>query len=106
MTDGSGAAKSGQPVRRRRSAGAEVAPEEGQRALIVAARLVDLHGKVYLPIFERLERELVALHRRELAIERAKKIAATRGVSAYREAALSDPFSIYATVDRSANASR
>lgn len=51
--------------------------DEGRRALVVAARLVDLYGEIYLPLFERLERELVALSQREDAIERARLIART-----------------------------
>jgi hypothetical protein len=47
-----------------------------ERALLVAAQLVAYHGDAYLPIFERLERELAALHRQTSAVERARTIAA------------------------------
>lgn len=45
-----------------------------ERALIVAAELVDLYGEVYAPIFERLEAEFIELRRRETAIERARQV--------------------------------
>ena len=48
--------------------------ERVQRALITAATLVDLYGDECLPIFERLERELLAMERSQSAIERAKQI--------------------------------
>lgn len=46
-----------------------------ERALIVAAQLVELYGEVYLPIFERLERELAQLQRKSSAVDRARRIA-------------------------------
>lgn len=58
--------------------------DEGERALIVAAQLVDLYGEIYLPLFERLEEGLIELERREAATDRARHIAKTRDLSAYR----------------------
>lgn len=46
-----------------------------ERALITAARIVDMHGDVYVPIFERLERELLEIRRKGSAAERARMIA-------------------------------
>ncbi len=51
---------------------------EGRRALVVAARLVDLYGEIYLPLFERLESELLELERRGSTIDRARVLAGCR----------------------------
>jgi hypothetical protein len=53
----------------------EVTIEEGRRALLVGARLVDLYGEIYLPLFERLEAEFMELQRRGSAVERALALA-------------------------------
>lgn len=53
----------------------EVTIEEGRRALLVGARLVDLYGEIYLPLFERLEAEFMELQRRGSAVERARALA-------------------------------
>lgn len=73
--------------------------EEGRAALVVAARLVDLYGDIYLPLFERMERDLINLYRREAARERARLVARTGDLSAYEEAAKGDPFTILDTFD-------
>lgn len=39
------------------------------------AKAIMLYGDKYLPIFERLERELDAATKRELTLERVKKLA-------------------------------
>lgn len=46
-----------------------------ERALLTAAQLVEYHGEVYAPIFERLEQELAALERRDSAAARARRLA-------------------------------
>lgn len=46
-----------------------------ERGMKFVARCVADGGTVYLPIFERLERELAAIDRTESAIERAKRMA-------------------------------
>lgn len=46
-----------------------------ERGMKFVARCVADGGTVYLPIFERLERELAAFDRTESAIERAKRMA-------------------------------
>ncbi len=79
-----------------------VTTEEVRRALIIAARLVDLYGERALPFFERLERELIAHYRRQAAKERACLIAKTEDLSAYEEAAKGDPFTIFETIDQTA----
>ncbi|TVQ84003.1 MAG: hypothetical protein EA357_04185 [Micavibrio sp.] len=43
-----------------------------------AARLVDTHGKDYLPVFERLERELQERQHEEALLARAKEVARQR----------------------------
>lgn len=48
--------------------------ERVRNALIVAARLVEYHGEVYAPIFERLEREMVEMQRSTGVSERARRI--------------------------------
>lgn len=53
----------------------QVTIDEGRRALVVAARLVELYGEIYLPLFERLEAELLELQRRGSALDRARAIA-------------------------------
>lgn len=49
-----------------------------ERALKVAAHYVNEGGPVYLPIFERLERELAALETTASALDRARKMAGRR----------------------------
>ena len=73
--------------------------EQGERALIVTARLVNLYGEICLPLFERMERDLINLYRREAAKERARSIAKTEDIAAYIKAADSDPFTILETFD-------
>ena len=45
-----------------------------QHALKLCARIVVLHGEVYLPIFERLEKDIKALEKRKITMERIKDI--------------------------------
>jgi gamma-glutamyltranspeptidase len=50
-----------------------------EAALIIVARhVVALGGDVYLPVYERLERELAALEARETAIDRARRLVRER----------------------------
>ena len=50
-----------------------------EAALIVVARHVAAPGgEVYLPVYERLERELAALEARETAIDRARRLVRER----------------------------
>lgn len=55
---------------------------EIEAAMLTAAQLVELYGEVYAPIFERLEKELAALDRRDSAAERARRLARTRALPA------------------------
>lgn len=45
------------------------------RALQIAAKIVSSEGAVYLPIFERLEREYSQLSAADAALERARRMA-------------------------------
>ena len=45
-----------------------------ERALRVMAKIVALHGDVYLPLFERLEKELFAARKQEALRKRALKL--------------------------------
>lgn len=49
-----------------------------EHALVLVAGVVDRHGETYLPIYERLERELDIAKRRTGALERAKRLARTK----------------------------
>lgn len=49
--------------------------ERIQRALLVAARLVALHGDDFLPHFESLEREFADIEGRQSAVKRAVTLA-------------------------------
>lgn len=51
-----------------------VTVERLERALLTAARIVDLHGDVYLPIFERLEAELADRRARQSSLSRARAL--------------------------------
>lgn len=53
--------------------------ERVQRALVLMAYFIELDGDVYLPLYERLEKELAALLQREDTRERARNL-----LSAYR----------------------
>jgi hypothetical protein len=55
--------------------------ERLERGLVVAAYLIELHGPVMAPIFERLEREAEAMRSNQDAAGRAKKL-----LDAYRTA--------------------
>ncbi|WP_299847943.1 hypothetical protein [uncultured Paracoccus sp.] len=46
-----------------------------EQALEYAATCVALHGDAYLPLFERLEAELLAAQAKESALERARRLA-------------------------------
>jgi hypothetical protein len=48
--------------------------ERLERGLVISAYIVTRHGSVYTPIFERLERELVAMRSDQDALSRAKKL--------------------------------
>lgn len=54
-----------------------------ERGLVVAAYLMELHGPVMAPIFERLEREAEAMRSSQDAQGRAKKL-----LDAYRTKAI------------------
>lgn len=47
-----------------------------ERALMAAAYIVDRHGLAYVPIFERLERELATLQAADGAVSRARALIA------------------------------
>lgn len=49
--------------------------EELKAALATVAEIIVAHGDAYLPIFERLERELDGAVERELTLERVKSAA-------------------------------
>lgn len=53
-----------------------------ERALLAAAYVVDRHGPVYVPIFERLERELAALQANDGAVARARALIARTTIDA------------------------
>ncbi len=69
-----------QPSTRRRKrrnpvdAGAPPSVERLQEALVLAAYIVDKHGPVYLPIMNRVERELIAAKQVERGVTRARQI--------------------------------
>ena len=44
-----------------------------ERALLIAARCIELDGAVHLPIFQRLERELEAMKQTDGTQERARQ---------------------------------
>jgi len=48
--------------------------ERLERALVVAAHLMERHGALVVPIFERLERELAKMKSDQDAIDRAKQL--------------------------------
>jgi len=48
--------------------------ERLERALVVAAQLMERHGPLMVPIFEKLERELAKVKSDQDAIGRAKKL--------------------------------
>jgi hypothetical protein len=58
----------------------EITVERLERALAVCAYLVRRDGPVVAPIFERLERELVALRAQQDTVARAKKMLESYGV--------------------------
>ena len=49
-----------------------------ERALRVMAKIVTLHGDVYLPLFERLEKELLAARKQEVLHKRALKLSSMK----------------------------
>jgi hypothetical protein len=69
----------------RKSGSRAVTLDECERALIVAAELVDLYGEIYLPLFERLEEGLIELERRGSATDRARELAKSGDLAAYRK---------------------
>ena len=46
-----------------------------EAAMVLAARIVALHGEIYLPIFERLDKELTAARAEATLMDRAIEIA-------------------------------
>ena len=46
-----------------------------RQALAIVAEVVVRHGVAYLPLFERLEREVAALDDRASALDRARQVA-------------------------------
>lgn len=77
----------------------DVTVEMVEKTIVLAAELVAEQGAKYLPIFERLEREMVLMYRNDLALRRAKQLAQTGDLSAYRTAAMQDPFTLYRTME-------
>ncbi|WP_414470866.1 hypothetical protein [Microvirga sp. M2] len=53
-----------------------VTEERLERALVYVAYVMERHGGVYLPIFERLEKELANLRSKNAALDRARKLLA------------------------------
>lgn len=51
-----------------------ISEERIEGALRIVAYIIDLHGEVYLPIFERLENELIAARKRRAPAERARRL--------------------------------
>lgn len=47
-----------------------------ESALGVAARVVQIHGPLFLPVFERLEKEVARRRRQDKAMQRVEKAAA------------------------------
>lgn len=47
-----------------------------RRALVAAAYTVTTHGQAYAPIFERLEREMEMMERRQDPLSRAQRVLA------------------------------
>lgn len=60
--------------------------ERLERALALAAYMVELDGAVAAPLFERLERDLAALRRQEDAVARAMHLLETYVGTAERRA--------------------
>jgi len=56
--------------------------ERLERALVVAAQLMERHGALMVPIFEKLERELAKMKSDQDAISRGKRL-----LESYRTAA-------------------
>lgn len=54
-----------------------VTEERLERALIHLAYIIDLDGPVYVPIFERLEKELAEMHRVSATLDRARRLRET-----------------------------
>jgi hypothetical protein len=52
-------------------------PAAIRSAFALIAEVVVLHGAAYLPLFERLEREVAALDAKASAFDRARQVAAT-----------------------------
>jgi hypothetical protein len=48
--------------------------ERVERALVLAAVLIELDGDIHVPLYERLEAELEALRRKEGTIARARRL--------------------------------
>lgn len=61
-------------MRREQTPSTPITIERVQRALITAATLVDIYGDIYLPIFERAEKELAILESQGHALARARQI--------------------------------
>lgn len=59
--------------------------DRAERALIVAAKLVDRYGEIYLPLFRSLEEGLAEWERENAATDRARELAKAGDLKAYRE---------------------
>jgi len=72
--------------------GEPITEERLERALDYLAYIIKRHGSVYMPIFERLERELFELRRRNRAIEeRATRYMAANNIPPLDERLGSEP---------------
>lgn len=61
--------------KRKQPTGEDIAYSYLKAAYVQAAKVVAEYGDTYLPIFERLERELKELEKKQSSIDRALKIA-------------------------------
>ena len=61
--------------KRRQSGSQEITYPDLKAAYVQAAKVVAEYGDTYLPIFERLEKELKEAEKKQSAIDRALKIA-------------------------------
>ncbi len=60
---------------------AEVTEERLERALMNMAYIITLHGEVYAPLFDRIERELLEMRQKTTATERARRLLEMQTVS-------------------------